>query len=487
MSPFLLKKVNIRPDVTALFERFQGLPGSILLHSGMIISGLSRYSFIAVDPFLTITSKGEEVTIKRNAGPGSGESERKEGNPLDIIGELLKKYSMTEIQSPVPFIGGAAGFFSYDLGRRIEKLPELARDDSGVPDCWLGFYDVVAAVDNVAGEVYITSTGYPEEDPVRSEKRARQRADWLERELAAVLEKSVPVEKDVNYHLGMEMAGDNISGMISDFSRESYCAVVERAREYIAAGDIFQVNLSQRFQLPRKGDPWEVFKTLNKINPAPMAAFINCGDIQVVSASPERFIKLAGGSVETRPIKGTRPRGRSPGEDSRLREALWNSEKDRAELVMIVDLERNDLGRVCAPGSVIVPELYRIEEYPTVFHLVSTVTGKLEEGKGSIDLLKASFPGGSITGAPKIRAMEIIEELEPVRRGIYCGSIGYLSYCGEADLSIVIRTLVYTGDNIHLQVGGGLTIDSDPLSEYIETLDKARALINALRMEGVLV
>jgi para-aminobenzoate synthetase component 1 len=214
-----------------------------------------------------------------------------------------------------------------------------------------------------------------------------------------------------------------------------------------------------------------------------MAAFINCGSICVASASPERFLKVTGGLVETRPIKGTRPRGKTPAEDRRWREELWDSEKDRAELVMIVDLERNDLGRVCVPGSVRVPELYRLEEYPTVFHLVSTVVGRLEEGKDTVDLLKASFPGGSITGAPKIRAMEIIEELEPVRRGIYCGSIGYLAFNGDADLNIVIRTLLFTGENIYFQVGGGITIDSDPQAEYLETLDKAIALVRALGLD----
>ncbi len=207
------------------------------------------------------------------------------------------------------------------------------------------------------------------------------------------------------------------------------------------------------------------------------------GDPVVVSASPERFLKVTGNMVETRPIKGTRPRGGDPVEDLRWRNELWDSEKDRAELVMIVDLERNDLGRVCRVGSVKVPELYRIEEYATVFHLVSTVVGELERDKDLVDLLMATFPGGSITGAPKIRAMEIIEEMEPVRRGIYCGSIGYLGFDGDADLNIVIRTLVFTGGKIYFQVGGGLTIDSDPMAEYLETLDKARALVSALGLE----
>jgi len=444
---------------------------------------MTRYSFMMADPFLVLTSRGSEIKLERRAGP-SCEAEIIRGNPLDIIGGLMTRYHIRE-RGPVPFLGGAAGFFAYDLGRRLEKIPRLALDDSGTPDCWLGFYDVVAVADHLEGCVYIGSTGFPEEEPGRSARRARERLEWL-KDTVTVLNNSSFNAAERGSHARAAPEGDETAGLYSDFDREGYCRVVERAREYIAAGDIFQVNLSQRFRLPRRGDPWEVYKCLKRINPAPMAAYLNCGDLQVVSASPERFLKVTDGMVETRPIKGTRPRGRSPEEDRLMREALWNSGKDRAELVMIVDLERNDLGRVCVPGSVTVPELYRIEEYPTVFHLVSTVTGRLEEGRGLVDLLKASFPGGSITGAPKIRAMEIIEELEPVRRGLYCGSIGYLSFNGDADLNIVIRTLVFSGDNIYLQVGGGITIDSDPAAEYTETLDKARALVRALRLEGVL-
>jgi para-aminobenzoate synthetase component 1 len=481
---FLLERLDIKPDATALFSPLRNLPGSLLLDSGMLVEGLSRYSFLTADPFLVVTSRGTSVRLEKRAGPAV-ETEIIEGNPLDVIGDLLERYKM-EAKCPAPFLGGAAGFFAYDLGRRLEKMPDLALDDAGAPDCWLGFYDVVAAADHREGCLYIGSTGFPERDPGRASRRARERLAWLKGIITANHEADLSGPGAVHRHAGMAREDDEMAGLTSDFDRESYCRVVERAREYIAAGDIFQVNLSQRFRLPRRGDPWDIYRCLGRINPAPMAAYINCGDLQVVSASPERFLKVSHGVVETRPIKGTRPRGATPEEDDRMRQALWNSDKDRAELVMIVDLERNDLGRVCVPGTVTVPELYRIEEYATVFHLVSTVRGRLQEGRSVMDLLKASFPGGSITGAPKIRAMEIIEELEPVRRGLYCGSIGYLSFNGEADLNIVIRTLVFSGDTIYLQVGGGLTIDSDPLSEYHETLDKARALVRALRLEGVL-
>ncbi|MHB8156362.1 MAG: aminodeoxychorismate synthase component I [Desulfocucumaceae bacterium] len=479
MSRFLLKKLQVKMDAISLFEGLEDLPGSILLDSGMMVEGLSGHSFMAADPFIIVTSRGNEVKIEERAGPRAGRSWVERGNPLDIIDGLMKRYSMEGVSSQIPFFGGAAGFFSYDLGRQLEVLPSAARADAGAPDCWIGFYDVVAAIDHCSGNIYIASTGHPEEDQALSELRSEARLDWLEKRLLKGCRENRPDR-------GKATTGGCAAGMISDFTRESYCEVVERAREYIAAGDIFQVNLSQRFQLPRRGDPWDIFKRLKSINPAPMAAYINCGDLRVVSTSPERFIKVTSGVVETRPIKGTRPRGGDPEEDARLRAELWNSEKDRAELVMIVDLERNDLGRVCVPGSVSVPELYRIEEYPTVFHLVSTVTGRLEEGQGVIELLKASFPGGSITGAPKIRAMEIIEELEPVRRGVYCGSIGYLAFNGDADFNIVIRTLIFTGEKIYLHVGGGITIDYDPQLEYVETLDKAVALVRALELEGVI-
>lgn len=485
MSPFLLERIDIKHDAADLFSPLASIYGSLLLDSGMPVKGLSRYSFLTADPFLVVTSRGNAVKVEKRAGPDK-KNLIIEGNPLDVIGEYMERYRLEE-SGPVPFLGGAAGFLAYDLGRRLEKIPDLARDDTGCPDCWLGFYDVVAAVDHLEGCLYIGSTGFPELDPGQAALRARERLEWLKGIIVRGQSESPAGESDLHDYSGMAREVDETAGLSSDFDRESYCRVVEKAREYIAAGDIFQVNLSQRFRLPRRGRPWDIYRCLRRLNPAPMAAYINCGnDLQVVSASPERFLKVTGGLVETRPIKGTRPRGANPEEDALLREELWSSDKDRAELVMIVDLERNDLGRVCAPGSVTVPELYRIEEYPTVFHLVSTVTGRLEEGRGIVDLLKASFPGGSITGAPKIRAMEIIEELEPVRRGLYCGSIGYLSFNGDADLNIVIRTLVFTGDNIYLQVGGGLTIDSDPLAEYNETLDKARALVRALRLEGVL-
>ncbi len=475
MKHFLFKELDLAPDVVSLFEKIVHLPGSILLDSGKIMERLARYSFMSADPFMIITSRGKTVRIERTNEPCRVEYIH--GELMEIARSFMERYRINDGSLPIPFIGGAAGYFSYDLGRQFESIHSIADNDLDLPDCWLGFYDVVAAVDHVERKVYLASTGFPSEAPEERKHRAKQRIKWLEKMLAGV--NGAPAVKREYRDKACDTATRN-KKIFSHFSEKSYCEAVKRVKEYIAAGDIFQVNLSQRFEIPLTEKPWAIYKRLREINPAPMASFIDCGFLQVVCASPERFMKVAGGFVETRPIKGTRPRGRTPLEDLKQRDELWNSEKDRAELVMIVDLERNDLGRVCIPGSVRVPELYRLEEYPTVFHLVSTVQGELEPGYDIFDLIAASFPGGSITGAPKKRAMEIIDELEPVRRGVYCGSIGYIGFNGDADLNIVIRTLLFTGNAIYLHVGGGITIDSDPRAEYQETLDKAKALLASL-------
>ncbi len=268
----------------------------------------------------------------------------------------------------------------------------------------------------------------------------------------------------------------------SNFTPEDYIKAVDRVREYIAAGDVFQVNISQRFETDLTVPPYELYRRLRQINPAPFASYLNFDGVTIVSASPERFLRVDGDRVETRPIKGTRPRSKNPVEDAMLAQELLNSIKDRAENVMIVDLERNDLGRVCQYGTVKVTELAILETFPTVFHLTSTVVGRLRPSKNRLDLLKATFPGGSITGAPKVRAMEIIDELEPTRRSVYTGAIGYFSFGSNLDLNIVIRTFIIKGGKAYFQVGGGIIYDSNAEAEYQETLDKAKALIQALRL-----
>ena len=453
----------------AIFELLKALPCPFLLDTGMLVQGLGHHSFVGADPFLVLKARGQQITVAE-----VDKTTFYNGDPMAELGRLLARYKLPATTGPYPFNGGAVGYFSYDLGRRFELIPSLAVDDLKTPDLCLGFYDVVVAVDEQSGEVTVISTGLPE-CGTAAVLRAQERLKTV----TGLLSAQPPSSGGAN----VSDSDDKTDGLVSNFTPDAYREAVRRAVEYIYAGDIFQVNLSQRFSTPQVMDAWSVYTSLRKFNPAPFAAFLSYDDLEVICASPERFIKLEGSRVETCPIKGTRPRGGTPDEDERLRQELLDSEKDQAELMMIVDLERNDLGRVCEVGSVKVPELYRLEEYATVFHLVSTVEGRLHPEKDITDLLAASFPGGSITGAPKIRAMEIIEEIEPVRRGVYTGSIGYIGFDGRADLNIVIRTILAAGGNFYFQVGGGITADSDPHHEYVETLDKARALVRALGLE----
>jgi len=459
----LVKRLNLKVDVLSLYSPLQSSTFSFLLDSGMTVQGLGHYSFLGATPFMTLEVKDGRIKVNRN-----GEMSAYEGCPLEELRRYMKEFAQAPINPSFPFNGGAVGYFSYDLGRYLEKMPSQAVDDLQTPDCCFGFYDVIGLIDHHKKAVYIISTGLPEKG-----EQALFRAQARLKEFESML--------------GTQVINHTVSpanGTLErHFTPKEYMNAVQKVVDYIHAGDIFQANLSQRFSVNYKGDPWALYCKLHEINPAPFAAYLNFGDFRVISASPERYLKIDGQKVETRPIKGTRPRGKTPQQDERLKAELWNSAKDRAELMMIVDLERNDLGRICRIGSVRVPELLRLEEYATVFHLVSTVEGELPDDKDFIDMLRAAFPGGSITGAPKIRAMEIIEELEPVRRGIYTGSIGYLGFDGQVDLNIVIRTIISKGEELYFQVGGGITADSDPAAEYDETLDKARALMRALGLE----
>ncbi len=453
------------PEAPWCFESFAPRPDSFWLDSGMDAPKLGRYSFMGSDPFLVMRSRGDEITLIKE-----GLEEKRRGNPFDVLGELLEKYKIDGGEKIIPFIGGVVGYLSYDLGHFIERLPDKAVDDLNLPECCLGFYDALVAFDHLENKTYLVSTGFPE---AGGEKR-RRRADARLNELRnmVLLSPPPPMNKESTLEQGISLK--------ANFSYEGYLGAVAKAREYIGAGDIFQVNLSQRFEADLNIPSYELYKRLRKINPAPFAGYFNFEGVTIVGASPERYLKLKGDMVETRPIKGTKPRGATPEEDKALANALLASRKDRAENIMIVDLERNDIGRVCRYGTVRVTELAILETYPTVFHLTSTVTGQLREGKNCIDLLQATFPGGSITGAPKVRAMEIIDELEPTRRSVYTGSMGYLGFNGDMDLNIVIRTFIVKNGRAYFQVGGAIVYDSDPESEYQETLDKGRALMQAL-------
>lgn len=457
------------------FELLRDKPSSFFLDSGMDPQKLGRYSFMGSDPFLVMRSRGKEISLLSPEG-----QKVVLGNPFDVLGELLQEYRLDGNPTTLPFIGGAVGYLSYDLGHFIEKLPSTAVDDLQLPECYLAFYDAVIVFDHLEGRAYVSATGFPEKGGSRK-ARAEARLEDLRRTLA-----DAPRRDDHDYASFDQPVGGPV-GLRSNFSHEGYVEAVETAREYIGAGDIFQVNLSQRFEADMPLPPYELYRRLRRINPAPFASYLNFDDVTVVSASPERFLRVRNDLVETRPVKGTRPRGKDPTSDEALAQELVRSIKDRAEHVMIVDLERNDLGRVCRYGTVRVSELMALEKYATVFHLTSTVEGRLQRGKGVVDLLKATFPGGSITGAPKVRAMEIIDELEPTRRSVYTGSIGYLGFDGGLDLNIVIRTILVREGRAYFQVGGAVVYDSDPEGEYVETLDKAKALIHALSMVPELV
>ena len=465
----LIEEIDLKSSMLDAFELFRNEAFSFFLDSGMDPHKLGRYSFISSTPFLVLSSRSTEITLSRGA-----EKSSLSASPFDTLNHFLEVYRLETCPSPVPFIGGAVGYFSYDLCHFIERLPETAVDDLKLPECYFGFYDLVLAFDNLQGKAYIVSTGFPELREEERRKRAAERLSEMKAKLANVPGPGQEAPPTPIFSPTEPVA------IKSGFTHQEYVKAVEKAREYIIAGDIFEVNLSQRFETELSITPYELYRRLRRINPAPFACYLGFDEVAVVSASPERFLRLRGDRVETRPIKGTRPRGKTPEEDEALARELLDGTKERAENIMIVDLERNDLGRVCRFGTVKVSELVILEVFPTVFHLTSTVEGRLREGKNGIDLLKATFPGGSITGAPKVRSMEIIDELEPTKRSLYTGNIGYLSFNGDLDLNMVIRTFLVKGSKSYFQVGGAVVYDSDPEAEYQETLDKARALIDAL-------
>jgi para-aminobenzoate synthetase component 1 len=434
---------------------------------------------------------GKGATAART-DTASGRTRPLATHALTAVRELLAPHRAEPIPGLPPFQGGAAGYLAYDWGAVLERLPSPHYDDLAIPDVVLPIYDWVIAWDHLEHRAWVISTGLPATGAEKSQRSAirlrsvlaRLRDDSLSTEISH--SPTVPAEQDVERAPSYPVSDTELPTGIdlrSSFTHRGYLGALTRVREYIIAGDIFQANLSQRFEAPLTESPWTLYRRLRAINPAPFAAFLDFGAVTVASASPERFLRLdTAGQVEARPIKGTRPRGVYPAHDAALGRALQESAKDRAENLMIVDLMRNDLSRVSVAGSVRVPELFTLERYATVHHLVSTVTGTLGPGRDAIDLLCATFPGGSITGAPKVRAMEIIAELEPSRRGAYCGSIGYISLTGVMDTSIVIRTYQAVRGRVYFSAGGGIVADSDPEQEYRETFDKARALIRALAM-----
>jgi para-aminobenzoate synthetase component I len=476
-APPLVEPLEEPGDPAEVAARFLDLPWLLLLDSASAGSGvpdgrtLGRYSFLSADPTAVVRSKGNVVQVlEAGAWRDTG------GDALEVARGWLREMESEAAPGLPPFQCGVAGYIGYDYGAVLERLPPTRYDDLALPDVVLGRYDWVIAWDHTAGAAWLISRGAPER-----RRMVRERLASVESRAARQPPGPEPWPRGAPAPAYASDAAADL-GLRSTFTHRGYLDAVAKVREYIVAGDIFQANLSQRFQAPLREQPFDLYRRLRRRNPAPFAAYLALDGVTVLSASPERFLRLdPDGQVETRPIKGTRPRGLGPMHDAALGRALAESVKDRAENVMIVDLLRNDLSRVCRPGSVRVPELFALEQHPTVHHLVSTVLGDLERGADAVDLVRAAFPGGSITGAPKVRAMEIIAELEPSRRGVYCGSIGYLSATGAMDTSIVIRTFVLRDGELYFQAGGGIVADSDPELEYRETLDKAAGLIATLR------
>jgi len=472
--------------------RIARLPGAVFLDSAARDPARGRYSYLAASPFEVITARGGEAVVDAPASADIHERGRARAapparDPFQLVAARLARWPAEEVAGLPPFQGGAAGLLGYGLSRWIEKIPAPRRDEFETPDLALGLHDWVLAWDHEAGSCHLLSHGFPETVPGAREERARRRA----REVLDLLAGPAPAQEDLARlgPPGPALRPDELApgwpvpgpeGLASDFSPEQYIDAVERAIEYIRAGDIFQVNLSQRLLFPLRAPPILLYRRLRERNPAPFAGYFDTGDAVIASSSPEHFLHLAKGEVITRPIKGTRPRGYTPEADSYGREALRESEKDRAENVMIVDLLRNDLSRIAKPHTVTVPRIFEMEKHPTVHHLVSEVRAEMREGLGPLDLLRATFPGGSITGAPKVRAMEIIAELEPVARGPYCGSLGWIAWHGGMSLNILIRTMTVARGWVSLPAGGGIVVLSNPAVEYQETLHKAEGMVRAL-------
>jgi para-aminobenzoate synthetase component 1 len=474
-----------------LVERLQGEPGVVLLRSSLLEISKARYSFVAARPFLTFRSTGSRCETRWAEG-----CDIRFGDPWRLLEDLASRYELLdEIDLPFP-LGGCFGYWGYDLKNFVEpRLPRRAISDLEFPDCQVGFYDSLVAFDHHLGTAWVLSTGL-EPDGSRNAKLAHQQSNfWMERLTGQGMPQAFPVartlspDQDTSEPLSRSADGrsypvddfDETRTVFSNLPRSEFLARVEQARKYILAGDIYQVNLSHRLTAPCPVAAWEFFQSLGHVSPAPFSAYLDAGEFQVASSSPELFLRLSGSRILTRPIKGTRPRSPDPTRDSQLGYQLQTSAKEMAELVMITDLLRNDLGKVCEFGSVHVPELARLERYPQVQHLVSTVDGSLRNGVTHLGALASCFPGGSITGAPKIRAMEIIDELEPVSRGPYTGAMGYLGFNRESQLSIMIRTALCKDRLVHFQVGAGIVADSNPAAEYLETLAKARGFLEALQ------
>jgi para-aminobenzoate synthetase component 1 len=486
----LVQEISCWESPESLACRLHREPGLIFLRSSLFGSPQARYSFLAVRPFLRFRSYGSRCELS-----SASQTHIQFGNPWRILSDLISRYELLdEVDLPFP-LGGCFGYWGYDLKHFVEpKLGRHAVNDLDLPDCQVGFYDSLLVFDHRLAKTWIVSVGLSEDGSQR-EDRAQRQADWWQQRLSSACPEKQSGPESFNFRritgpsassYSFAETGALVQGLFpaSTLTRMEFIRRVERARGYIKAGDIYQVNLSHRLSAEQKCSSWEFFQRLTAVSPAPFSAFLDCGTFQIVSSSPELFLRLSGRQVQTRPIKGTRARSTDPNRDAQLAYELQTSAKETAELVMITDLLRNDLGRCCEFGSVHTPDLLRLERFPQVQHLVSTVEGRLRTGSTHMEALAACFPGGSVTGAPKFRAMEIIEELEPTARGPYTGALGYLGFNRESQLSIVIRAAICKDGLVHFPVGAGIVADSNAPEEYEETLAKARGFLEVLQLSS---
>lgn len=482
---------NLTPVVESLnvsswtaFQALSGLPHVLFFDSALRHPTLGRYSYLTADPLAFFRWRQGTWQVSGPLGVTSSV-----GDPFHAIKPILASARAEPLPGVPPFQGGIAGLWSYDLCQVVEKLPRHRYDEFQAPELAVGLYDWVMAWDGVAERGWLISTGVGEAVTGQRQWSAAVRAEHVRRTLRknVVQRPQSPWLSSVGTKSLLDLVRQypvpDVSGVTSNFSPESFKHAIAHTIDYVHAGDCFQVNVAQRLLAPLREHPLSLYARLRERNPAPFGGYFDLGEFQILSASPERFVQVdAHGMVETRPIKGTRPRMANPERDREQVMALMGSVKDRAENVMIVDLLRNDLGRVCAYGTVRVPSVCQVESYQTVHHLVSVVTGQLARGQGPVDLLRAAFPGGSVTGAPKVHAMEIIAELEPTTRGPYCGSLGFIGFNGAMDTNILIRTFTVGKGWLQFPVGGGIVADSDPEEEYHETLHKAQGMLRALNV-----
>jgi anthranilate synthase component 1 len=445
------------------FLKLRGEGNAFLLESVEGGERIGRYSFIGSGPVITIQSSGDAVDVAHD-----GVVETAKADVLQVTREILGRNRVVADPSLPRFSGGAVGYFGYDLVRTWERLPNRPRDDLGLPTCYLVIADTVVIFDHVRHTMKIVANALVDADGGSAYRQAVEKVERLYERLRAPL--TVPVS-----------AGRVQPIMDTDMPVADFLGAVDRAKEYIRAGDVFQVVLSRRFSMGLDGvDPLDIYRALRTVNPSPYMFFLDFDPVKIIGSSPELLVRLEDGVVETRPLAGTRPRGATDADDLTMEAQLLADEKERAEHVMLVDLGRNDLGRVSEYGTVSVTELMNVERFSHVMHIVSDVRGKLRRGLDAIDVLRASFPAGTVTGAPKVRAMEIIDELEPVARGPYAGAVGYLGFSGNMDTAITIRTIVVSGDRAYIQAGAGIVADSVPEREYVETVNKAKALVRAI-------